>query len=435
MTPTDPHNHHALHLTRPTARHRLAAALALVALTLLIASCGQGGDSEQADADAPTTTAEPTLPAGIEVGPEGDDLFVPPDPLPAGEPGEVVWARSFPAIEDTTGYRVLFHSTSVDGEDIAVSGTILVPDGDAPPEGRPVAVIGQSRGATADQCAASRDVSYERGQDDVGNWSERDFAHLMAGEGYVVAVPDYQGFGTPGPGRFLEGEAEAHAVLDGARAARIVAGTPDAPVVGVGNSQGGHAMAFAAQLADEYAPDLGLAGVFVGHPLAELASLAGPMGSSPIFGQYLLAYAGLLPDNPELADSGALTEEGVATLDRFEADCGENVVSTLQGQDPARYLTDPATVPPAFTEVLDANSPGNQVTEIPILLVHGSRAEPIPQVISDLYFTRMCDAGFTVEYRTPSGSAETANLETQPYLVDWMTDRIAGEPAPTTPCP
>lgn len=434
MTPPRPHHPH----TRPPAPHRRAAALALLALlalTVLTASCGQGGDGEQADASGPTTTAGPALPEGIEAGPEGDDLFVPPDPLPAGEPGEIVWARAFPAFEDTTGYRVLFHSTSVDDEDIAVSGTILVPESDAPPEGRPVAVIGQSRGATADQCAASRDESYERGQEEVGSWSERDFAHVMAREGYVVAVPDYEGFGTPGPGRFLEGEAEAHAVLDGARAARIVAGTPEAPVVGVGNSQGGHAMAFAAQLADDYAPELGLAGVYVGHPLAELATLAGPMGSSPIFGQYLLAYAGLLPDNPELADSGALTDEGVATLDRFEADCGENVVSTLQGQDPATYLTDPATVPPAFSEVLEANSPGSQVTDIPILLVHGSRAEPIPQAVSDLYFARMCAAGFTVEYRTPSGSAETANLETEPYLVDWMTDRIAGEPAPTTPCP
>lgn len=431
MTPTGPHHHHARHGTR----HRLGAAVALLALTLLTASCGQGGDSDQAEADAQTTTAGLALPEGIERGPDGDELFVPPDPLPAGEPGDIVWARAFPAIEDTTGYRVLFHSTSVDGEDIAVSGTILVPEGDAPPEGRPVAVIGQSRGATADQCAASRDASYERGHEDVGYWSERDFAHLMAGEGYVVAVPDYQGYGTPGPGRFLEGEAEAHAVLDGARAARIVAGTPEAPVVGVGNSQGGHAMTFAAQLADEYAPELGLAGIYVGHPMAELATLAGPMGSSPIFGNVLLAYAGLLPDNPELADSGALTDEGVATLDRFEADCGENVVGTLQGQDPARYLTDPATVPPAFAEVLEANSPGNQATDIPVLLVHGSRAQPIPQVIGDLFFARLCDTGFTVEYRKPSGSAETAVLETQPYLVEWMNDRIAGEPAPTTPCP
>ena len=420
------------HHRRPRGR-----TLAIVFLLLgpaLLAACG--GDDEGATPAADTAAAlPPDLPEGIEAGPEGDALFVPPDPLPAGEPGDIIWARPFTAIEDTAGYRVLFHSTSANGEDIAVSGTILVPEAEAPPEGRPVAVIGQSRGAIADECAASRDPSYERDHEDVGDWSERDFAHLMAADGYVVSIPDYEGFGTPEPGRFLAGASAAHTILDGARAGRLLAGTPDAPVVGVGNSQGGHAMAFAAQLADEYAPDLGLAGVFVGHPLAELASLAGPMGSSPIFGQYLLAYAGLLPDNPELADSGALTEEGVATLDRFEADCGENVVSTLQGQDPARYLTDPATVPPAFTEVLDANSPGNQVTEIPILLVHGSRAEPIPQVISDLYFTRMCDAGFTVEYRTPSGSAETANLETQPYLVDWMTDRIAGEPAPTTPCP
>jgi len=35
----------------------------------------------------------------------------------------------------------------------------------------------------------------------------------------------------------------------------------------------------------------------------------------------------------------------------------------------------------------------------------------------------------------PAGTAEAANQATEPYLLDWMSDRIAGEPAPTTPCP
>jgi Secretory lipase len=417
-----------------------AARLAAVAVAsvLLVAASGCSDDTDASHADdgtAATTAVESAVPDAIEQGPEGDALFVPPDPLPAGAPGQIVWARAFPAIEDTIGYRLLFHSTSVNGEDIAVSGTILVPEGDPPQGGRPVAVIGQSRGAIADDCAASRDPSYERDHDDVGHWSERDLAHLMARQGYVVAIPDYQGFGTPGPGRFLEGEAEAHAVLDGARAARLLAGTPDAPVVGMGNSQGGHAMAFAAELAQSYAPDLDLSGVFIGHPLAELATIGGPMGSSPIFGQYLLAYAGLLPDNPALADSDALTPQGEATLDRFEDECGEDVVADLETENPATYITDPATLPPDFVDVLDANSPGNQMTDIPILVVHGDDAEPIPQLISDLFFARLCDTGTTAEYRKPAGTADEAVAATEPYLVAWMTDRIAGETAPTTPCP
>lgn len=420
------------HHRRPRGR-----TLAIVFLLLgpaLLAACG--GDDEGATPAADTAAAlPPDLPEGIEAGPEGDALFVPPDPLPAGEPGDIIWARPFTAIEDTAGYRVLFHSTSANGEDIAVSGTILVPEAEAPPEGRPVAVIGQSRGAIADECAASRDPSYERDHEDVGDWSERDFAHLMAADGYVVSIPDYEGFGTPEPGRFLAGASAAHTILDGARAGRLLAGTPDAPVVGVGNSQGGHAMAFAAEAAGTYAPELALAGVFVGHPIAELPTIGGPMGSSPIFGQYLLAYAGLLPDNPELAESGALTDEGAATLDRFESECGENVVADLGSEDPSTYLTDPATVPPVFADVLEANSPGNEGSDVPILLLHAADAEPIPQLVSDLLFARMCDGTYTVEYLKPAGTAEAANQATEPYLLDWMSDRITGEPAPTTPCP
>ena len=44
----------------------------------------RGSDGDQAEASGPTTTAGPALPEGIEQGPDGDELFVPPDPLPAG---------------------------------------------------------------------------------------------------------------------------------------------------------------------------------------------------------------------------------------------------------------------------------------------------------------------------------------------------------------
>ena len=111
------------------------------------------------------------------------------------------------------------------------------------------------------------------------------------------------------------------------------------------------------------------------------------------------------------------------------------MVADLGSEDPSTYLTDTATVPPVFADVLEANSPGNEGSDVPILLLHAEDAEPIPQLVSDLLFARMCAGTYTVEYRKPAGSAEAANHANEPYVLDWMSDRIAGEPAPTTPCP
>jgi hypothetical protein len=60
-----------------------------------------------------------------------------PHPLPAGKPGELIRSESFEEYElppEVSAVRILYHSRSAVGEDVAASGVILLPS-----EGKPLA--------------------------------------------------------------------------------------------------------------------------------------------------------------------------------------------------------------------------------------------------------------------------------------------------------
>ena len=60
-----------------------------------------------------------------------------PNPLPAGKPGELIRSEPFDGYDlpyEISAVRILYHSRSANGEDVAVSGVVLVPDG-TPPAG------------------------------------------------------------------------------------------------------------------------------------------------------------------------------------------------------------------------------------------------------------------------------------------------------------
>ena len=197
------------------------------------------------------------------------EFYSAPDPLPEGPPGTIIRSEVIDGFRPgATAYRVLYTSTGYDGNPTAVSGFVLVPEGEPPADGRKVVAYTHGTVGVASNCAPSLVTSQEQqplfveGGDDL----------LAAG--YVVAASDYQGLGTPGPHPYLVGESEGMNALDSVRAARNLseAGAGDDFVVW-GHSQGGHAALFTAQLAASYAPELSLVGVAAGAPVPNLRDL------------------------------------------------------------------------------------------------------------------------------------------------------------------
>ncbi|WP_235201286.1 alpha/beta fold hydrolase [Microbacterium sp. CH12i] len=193
-------------------------------------------------------------------------FYVLPTPLPTAAPGTII--RSEPIASVPTGskaWRVLYHSRDLTGDDIAVSGVVIVPDGPVPDGGRTIVSWAHPTTGAAAKCAPSlaRDP-----------FELIEGLHELLAAGYAIAATDYPGLGVDGASSYLLGIPESNSMLDAARAARALTDTGASDRLLLwGHSQGGQAALFAAERAAAYAPELTLEGVAVAAPAANLSAL------------------------------------------------------------------------------------------------------------------------------------------------------------------
>lgn len=358
--------------------------------------------------------------------PEGD-LYLPPEPLPEGTPGELIWAEEVDAPADATAWKVLYHSESIEGDDIAVSGVVVAPDGEAPDGGRPVVTWAHGTVGLADVCAPSKEGSVT---DTVPGLQQ------MLDAGYVAVATDYEGLGTPGVHPFLVGESEGRGVLDIARAAQDIpdAGASNAVAIW-GMSQGGHAALFAAQIAPEYAPDLDVVGVAAGAPVGNLPLLLDVASSVPDFvGFVVMGGMGFAAAYPEADVDAILTPQGREEAVVVEEQCAAEVLETFAGPVEQTLAENPNDVPP-WPALLEENTPGAVATDAPIHVFQGSEDALVPEFVTDEYVGRVCDLGSVVELVVYPGADHSGVFE--PALeenLSWIADRFAGAEASDT-CP
>ena len=108
----------------------------------------------------------------------------------AGPPGTII--RSEPMLFAPAGaraYRVLYRSTGLLGEPIAVSGVIVVPPGPAPAGGRPIVAWAHPTTGVVPHCAPSLAIFV---------FQQMAGLRQLIEQGAVVAATDYPGLGTAG---------------------------------------------------------------------------------------------------------------------------------------------------------------------------------------------------------------------------------------------
>ncbi|CAK7226836.1 hypothetical protein SBRCBS47491_006363 [Sporothrix bragantina] len=202
---------------------------------------------------APAALADECV-APAPLGPDGSDFYTPPDTLPSGDHGSLIWYRPYnngsAALSVGTNTLLLYTQVGIHGNTVATSGYMVVPDGDAPADGWPVVAWAHGTTGIADKCAPTiNDTAGDKTTNSVllANW---------VSQGYAVVSTDYEGLGTPGDHPYLIGPSEARAVLDSVRAARQYEPSLGSRVVISGHSQGGHAALWAASMAADYTPEL-----------------------------------------------------------------------------------------------------------------------------------------------------------------------------------
>lgn len=152
----------------------------LFAAVLGFAAVGCSSDDQKSS----STSVEVTM---VKGSPDLPDFYGVPDPLPAGKPGQLINSESVdaPGLNGTMS-RVMYHSTTINGQDIAVTGLILIPKGTAPSGGWPIITWAHGTTGIAGACAPSLKPD--------------EFVTLANGlldAGYLVVATDYEGLGTP----------------------------------------------------------------------------------------------------------------------------------------------------------------------------------------------------------------------------------------------
>ena len=105
----------------------------------------------------PSVDADP-----VENAPAGDAFYTPPDLLPHGDRGDLIYQRrldnAVAALDDADNWLVLYRSQDAQGSAVATSGIIALPRREPPAGGFPVISWAHGTVGVADLCAPSRDA-------------------------------------------------------------------------------------------------------------------------------------------------------------------------------------------------------------------------------------------------------------------------------------
>lgn len=345
-----------------------------------------------------------------------------PTPVPSGDPGTII--RTEPIASAPAGssaWRVIYHSQNLAGEDIPVSGVVIVPNDPAPAGGRTVIAWAHPTTGAAAECAPSLGL-------DPFQYIEG--LHELLAEGYAIAATDYPGLGVEGESSYLLGIPESNSVLDIVRASRQIDGVDASErLILWGHSQGGQAVLFAAQRAASYAPELEVKGVAVAAPAADLnalmtddiVNLAGVTIASLAIPAYTVAYADrYTPDDI----TGILTPAGAKATPQMAALClitQTNELHTIADPLVGGYVTsDPATTEPWQTLLLE-NSAGGQPLTVPVFIGQGEADELVLPSATERYVKLLCSQKTDVIFhRYPDVTHGLAAYAALPDLLLWL---------------
>jgi acetyl esterase/lipase len=348
----------------------------------------------------------------------------------AAKPGTIlrVWPQAGGSVDKARAYRIIYRSTGMNGEPIAVSGAVLFPDTPTPRIKRDVVAWAHPTTGVAERCAPTLlpDLSGT-----IAGIDE------MLGRGFVIAATDYAGLGGQGMHPYLIGVSEARAVLDSVRAARQL---PDAAAghrfAVWGHSQGGHAALFTGEQAAGYAPELQLVGVAAAAPATYLSELfradRGSVGGNSLTAMVILSWSTIfdIPVDSVVLPSATSAYKSVAQS------CIEKITELLRLQEVEAPLqraflkVDPTTVEP-WRGIMEKNTPGQQPAGAPVFILQGTADDLVRPQITKQFATRLCEAGAVVEMRWLEGVSHAfAGYDGAYAAVNWMADRFAGQPAP-----
>lgn len=344
--------------------------------------------------------------------------------------GTIVSSQQLEAPQiDGTVWSVTYRSESVDGDVVEVTGLVARPSTSPPADGYPVFSWAHGTAGLADDCAPS-----------VGGAGALAYLQPYLDAGYVVAATDYEGLGGPGVHPYLVSESEARSVLDAARAAGHVVDDAGEQLLVGGHSQGGHAALAAAEVAQDWAPELELVATVAIAPAADLSVVVPGMFVAPSSWGFAVMVAAAWADvYDDLETSDVLGPVGVDIAQRATEACTGEVFGAVSEADVDASGEQLVSAQPleldAWEERLEENSIDPGELAGPVMIVQGGQDIVVPAGVTERFVAGMCAADAETVYNSYDQANHATVIDASiDDILDWLSARLDDEPVDTT-CP
>jgi hypothetical protein len=343
-----------------------------------------------------------------------------PEPLLAGKPGELIrseQAYDYHLSYEASTFRILYHSRSPRGDDLAVSGVVLVPDGDAPSGGWPIIAWAHDFVGSGRQCAPSL----------LKNLNEGPLLSMYASLGYAVVASDYAGLGTNFPHAAFDTRSNALDLIYSIPAARaalpqlgkkwVVAGYSEGAIVAVGVAEA------AGEVGDpDFLGAVSVAGV------AEPEEMFKRFADGPEQPMLVFLAQGVKNVFREFRIEEILTEKAIPLYRSIghacEAQPGPDVIQN--------ELLKPGWVNnPYVKKFLERNRLGRSRAYGPLLVISGEADTAVPAELTAAAVSQLCerkDRVLFVKYPGLNASGVLGNSVSE--QISWIKARFSGLPAP-----
>jgi hypothetical protein len=340
-----------------------------------------------------------------------------PEPLPAGKPGDLIRSVDFDQYDlpgDVSAVRILYHSRSAKGEDIATSGVVLFPDKRPPTGGWPVIAWAHDLNGVARDCAPSLARNLRSGS----------FLTMYVELGYAVVATDYAGLGTKYRNAFADMTSNASDVIYSIPAARAAVPQIGSRWIAMGTDEGGMAVLGVAE-AEHDMRDPNYLGSITISRLTDLEddyeALASLSYKSPLF----LAY-GIQTINPQFQATDILSLKALALYKQLGDGCSEG---RLQPEPSAPdMLKANWKSNPLVQGYFSRNRAGLKPSAAPLLVIEtqaDADSERTRKVVD-----RLCKQGDRVELETyPENDPGSLIGDSVREQIRWIEGQFSGRAA------
>ncbi|MGH9502572.1 MAG: alpha/beta hydrolase [Terriglobales bacterium] len=319
--------------------------------------------------------------------------------------------------EGVSAVRILYHSRSANGEDVAATGVVLTPDEKPPSEGWPVIAWAHGFTGIARQCSPSL----------MRNLNEGPFLSMYVKLGYAVVAPDYVGLGTKFRNASIDMQSNAADVIYSIPAARAAVPQLGHKWVALGESAGGLAALAVAELEHDirdpdYLGSVAVSGVADAKGFFEEIA----KGNSP--GKFLfLAYA-VQTLYPKFEANQILAEKGLAMYQELGSACE---ATSAGPEGVVSQLLKPDWEGNSFVrQFFERNIIGGKPAYGPLLII-SSDSDPAARTgLTARAAEDLCKQHDLVEFHRYPGSEFAGVLgDSVRYQLTWIQARFAGRPA------